>query len=461
MRPAAHHFLVRSLPWIFALCAVPACSNSNSTSVQTPVTARTVPACSDGQPPVPDFLITETPFTGFTTHPEPPLPSLPQAGATVTDPPFGTTILRLTDGADGNEGMGVQYSYWPVFNSNCTRIQVNGKYGATRSVFFTFDPAILTAGPPVVLETLPPTGYLLERSDMIWSGISPDLIFGHNGQADAFGDVPRQLWTYNVALQQYKLVKNFSSVLLSNGSGLLLPDGNLAQMSKSLDDQVFAFTLTDANGAAAGYFAWHRGRDEILAREEVPNLDEVQVDKSGRYLIVVYNDDFHNEIFDLAPSPPKLIDRFTPGDGFGFVHHDTGVGTLFTNFSSDALGFRRLATPRDVTSLIPGYWSHSTQDEHFSMLADNEGWALISRYSISGGPVLNPLDNEIVQVATDGSNRVRRIAHHRSLVNIYEDEPKASISRDGRYVAFTSNWGVAGGRRDVYIIVNIPPTPTS
>ncbi len=185
--------------------------------------------------------------------------------------------------------MQVQYSYWPAFNGNCTFIHVKGTYaGSSRSVFFTFDPATLTAGPPVVLETPPPQGFLLERSDMIWSGTSADLIYGHNGHVDASEDIPRQLWAYNVASQRYTRIKNFSSVLLPDGSSLLLPDGNLAQMSKSLDDQVFAFTLTDSDangGAPAGYFAWHRGLDQILVREEVPDLDEVQVDKSGRYLL--------------------------------------------------------------------------------------------------------------------------------------------------------------------------------
>jgi hypothetical protein len=457
MTPISHCVSLRHLRWIFAVCAVTACSNSNSTPVQTPAPSTTALTCPGGPPPDPDVLITETPFTGFTSRPEPQLPPfLPQAGATATDPTFGTTILRLTDGADGNTDMQVQYSYWPVFNGNCTLIHVKGTYaGSSRSVFFTFDPATLTAGPPVVLETPPPQGSLLERSDMIWSGISADLIYGHNGQVNALEDVPRQLWAYNVALQQYTLIKNFSSVVL--------PDGNLAQMSKSLDDQVFAFTLTDSDangGAPDGYVVWDRGLDRILVREEVPDLDEVQVDKSGQYLMVVYND-HHDEIFDLAPSPPKLIDRLTPPDVSAFAHRDTGMGTLFASLPPDALGFRLIATPRDVTSLIPGYWSYSTQQDHFSMLADNERWALCSRYSISGGPVLNPFDNEIVQVATDGSDRVRRIAHHRSLVSIYEDQPKASISRDGRHVAFTSNWGQLGGRRDVYIVVNIPQTPTS
>ena len=245
--------------------------------------------------------------------------------------------------------MQVQYSYWPVFNGNCTFIHVKGKYPKdvpvgfperSRSVFFAFDPATSTAGPPIVLETPPPGSFLMERSDMIWSGISPDLIYGHN-------DV-HKLWAYNVTSQQYTMIKDFS--------GLLLPNGGLDQMSKSLDDQVFAFTLTtDPLGEVpAGYFVWHRESDQILVRALVPNLDEVQVDKSGRYLIVVYNDNGHDEIFDLAPSPPTLIDTFTQVDGFGFNHRDTGKGTLFSSFSSDALGFRRLATPKIVTSTLTG-----------------------------------------------------------------------------------------------------------
>jgi carbon monoxide dehydrogenase subunit G len=352
----------------------------------------------------------------------------------------------LTDGADGNTDMQVQYSYWPVFNGNCTFIHVKGTYaGSSRSVFLSFDPATSTAGPPIVLRTPPPQGFLLERSDMIWSGISPDLIYGHN-------DV-HKLWAYDVASKQYAMIKDFSGSVLLNG--------DLSQMSKSLDDQVFAFTLTNANGEPAGYFAWHRGRDQILVRAEVTNLDELQVDKSGRYLIVVYGDG-HDEIFDLAPSTPTLIDRLIQADGFAFVHRDTGMGTLFHDyFPTRSLVFGRIETPRVFQQMIPGHWSYETQDDHFSMQADNELWALSSRFSTDGGPVLNPFDNEIVQVATDGSDRVRRIAHHRSLVTVYEDQPKASISRDGRYVAFTSNWGIVAGRRDVYIVVNIPPAPTS
>mgnify|MGYP003499337741 FL=1 len=88
------------------------------------------------------------------------------------------------------------------------------------------------------------------------------------------------------------------------------------------------------------------------------------------------------------------------------------------------------------------------------MLADNEEWAMASRYSTNGSPAARAFDNEIVKVATDGTNRVQRIAHHRSVVlnNNYNAQPKAAISRDGNFIAFTSNWGNSAGRTDVYVV---------
>jgi hypothetical protein len=96
------------------------------------------------------------------------------------------------------------------------------------------------------------------------------------------------------------------------------------------------------------------------------------------------------------------------------------------------------------------------------MLADNELWAMASRYSPTGGGVIAAFDNEIMQVATDGSQRVRRFVHHRSVAggDHYTEQPKANISRDGRFVAFSSNWGNANGRVDVYV-AQVPPVSST
>jgi hypothetical protein len=90
------------------------------------------------------------------------------------------------------------------------------------------------------------------------------------------------------------------------------------------------------------------------------------------------------------------------------------------------------------------------------MLADDEGWVLVSSYHIKNGlRTSGKFRNELYQVAVDGSKRVRRLAHLHSELREYWDSPRATISRDGRWAVFTSNWGRAD-RKDVFI-VRIPP----
>ena len=89
------------------------------------------------------------------------------------------------------------------------------------------------------------------------------------------------------------------------------------------------------------------------------------------------------------------------------------------------------------------------------MLADDEDWTLVSFYGRKDKQGL--FHNEIIQAATDGSGRLRRLCHHRSVYKSYWDSPRANISRDGRFVCFTSNWG-GSDRRDVFIL-KIPPAP--
>jgi len=411
-------------------------TSSGTTTVGSSQTTQSSPTTTTATVQSPATAATL--ITDLAVYPEPPLPSLLQAGAQTIDPTFGTKILRLTDGADGNSGVQVQYAYWPVFNVDSTRIHVVGTYEATRSVFYKLDPNTTTASNQIVLRTPPPSGWLMERSDMIWSGSDPDVIYGHNEV--------HKLWAYNVATNSYSLIKDFSNQVL--------PNGGLYQMSKSLQDDVFAFSLTDSSGNPAGFLVWKRSTNQILLRQVVANINEVQVDKSGQFLSVVFNGN-NNQVWTLATG---RFENLTWGVD-GFAHYDSGQGTLLTvGFSQKDLRYRQLATPHVYASLLPGYISYALQSDHFSMLADNERWGLISRYSLSGGPVRDPLDNEVFQIATDGSNRVRRIAHHRSVAVTYEAQPKANISRDGRFVAFTSNWGRAGGRLDVYV-TTLPAAP--
>src|SRR5438477_12568174 len=71
--------------------------------------------------------------------------------------------------------------------------------------------------------------------------------------------------------------------------------------------------------------------------------------------------------------------------------------------------------------------------------------------------------DEVMQFALDGSQRVRRLLHHRSSIDFktnttgYWAMPKPTISRDGRFIAYTSNWEKSG-RYDLFI-ARIDPAP--
>lgn len=373
--------------------------------------------------------------TDFGVYPEPALPAMGPRGSKVVDPTFGTTILRVTDSSDAATRAGTQYSSLQAFNKDNTYLAGYIRSTSTRGVIFPFDATNFTVGAGFTLDSPP----ALDDYWLVWSGISPTIVF-----ATALNS----FWQINVATRQATLIKDLSNQGLSGGT--------ITQMSASQNDDVFAASILDSGGATAGYLVYQRSTDRVLLRVLTSSLNivnEVKLDKSGRYLVVV-NNGRTNEIYDLSAATPSHIASLTTSAN-GFSHHDSGHGVLFNDYyPTRGLGFRQLATPNIIQQLIPGYWSYTTQDDHFSMQADNELWALSSRYHINAGPVSKPFDNEIVQITTDGSNLVRRLAHHRSKVanNNYDASVKASISRDGRFVAFTSNWGKANGRTDLYIV---------
>lgn len=368
-----------------------------------------------------------------------PLPvTLPKAGGVFADPVFGTRIMRVTDETDGRENQNA-YSYWPSFNRDSTRFHINC---SGRAMLFRFDPErFALLGKEPLFSTRPPSGYEPRWESVIWSGQRPDMLYCHEGL---------HLWAYNVATKEYALVKDFTDAL---------PPGHLAQMSKSLDDNVFAFSRQDPQWRLVGYVVWRRNDDVLVLREDRTNLDEVQVDKTGRYCVEKTAEQGRGvvqaRVIDLQTGKTEdLIDNepdFAPG------HSDNGRGTIIgADNWRNCVTFRRLATPHEFRTVLDlrDDWS---QDYHVSFLADDEDWVLLSFYVGNDLPQSGIFRNEIVQVATDGSQRVRRLAHHHSVFGgQYWNSPRANISRDGRFVVFTSNWE-GSGQRDVFILQVPPP----
>lgn len=378
-----------------------------------------------------------------------PLPALPTMGATagskITDPTFGTTLMRLTDGSAGNTECTVPYSNVPAFNADSKRVYVRCAPNSV-AVLFKLDPGSFTFSERSTMQSAPAGTY---QYWSLWSGVDPEVIYVPSATA---------IYAYNVVTPGFTVSTPASSVL-SSGETFDW------QMSRSEDDKVWANKF---HGPTGGYLAWRieaSGNKTVLLKIYASGVNEVQVDKTGRYLSVVMDTNGpNNSVWDLSTVPPT--ERKTSS---GFWHYDSGRGTLFTSYEPRSLGYRSLLTPNVVTQLLPdNSWSYLNQQDHFSMRADNELWALGSRYRIATHAATYPLcsnnicafDDEITQVATDGSQRVRRLAHHRSLMppGGYREAPMATISKDGQFIAFTSNWGNVNGRLDAYLL-KIPPAP--
>ena len=376
--------------------------------------------------------------TDVASYPEPPLPALPPAGGTFVDPTFGTTIIRVTDAnTQVGKSCGTTYSYWPSFNRTSTRLWAFCEDGSV-GVLFDFDPGTRSvSNARLLFATLPPGGGL-SVEDAVWSGVDADVMLVHDAT---------RLWAYDVVSGTYTLLKDFGGL----ESGL-----RLFQMSRSIDDDVFAFTKKRAStGAVTGYVVYRRSTDSYLVNVATGQLDEVQVDKSGQHLLVKTGLSgskavIEDRVYDLGTGAVTDLTDGVPD--FAPGHSDNGAANVIgVDDWNNQLTGRSLATPHAFFTVLP--WGNDwTQDQHVSLLGDDERWATVSSHTGGRGPVGGPFHQEVYQVQTDGSQHVRRLAHHRSVYRSYYDSPRANVSRDGRFVAFTSNWG-GSGRRDLFVVV--------
>jgi hypothetical protein len=374
-------------------------------------------------------------------YPEPPLPELPAAGGKFRDPVFGTEIMRVTDERDGKSN-GTFYPLWPTLNADSTRLLARSSEVGDR--LYDFDPTAFRLGRKSPLPRLPDNGVLITEG-AIWSPRDPDTLYGgtFNGP---------MLWALNVARQTYTLVKDFT-----REPGFTKGD-YIWQMSMSADEDVFAFTHKNAAYKVVGYTVWRRSTNKLLINSNSAIEDEVRLDKSGRYLLrylATKDNGFDCYVVDMQTGRTEGLKPDEPDYSPG--HGDVGTAMLVAWDNNDNRFLRRsLADPHHFKSVLE--MGRDWMNQHLSLLARDESWALVSFYSYRGAGGLGPglFHDELVLVKTDGSGQFRRLLQHRSKAQDYWAMPRANISYDGRFAAFSSNWG-GSDRVDLFIARIDPP----
>ena len=401
-------------------------------------------------------------------YPKPPLPRLPRAGGKFTDPVFGSEIMRATDEADGPApGLGTYYSHWPTFNSDSTKLLI--RKGVTgEAIVKGFDPINFRL--TKAAETLPnalPGGGGPNWESSIWSTRDPSIIYTFSGYF--YGGM--KLYTYSLRTKSFKLIKDLSSL---GGE-----KDYLRQMYMSEDEDTFCWLQLRAgenNGQPVAFIVYRRSTDKVLYHEDATKyqggVNEVHVDKSGRWLHVVVPtkqaDGTGTRFLNLQTGKYQALVKevdHPPG------HGDLGTGTIvgFDNYEG-GISLRHLEDARRHTMVLRFQNERGvtdwTNDFHGSMLAEDESWITIGTYDqpeANSLPDSHIFEDEIMQVSLDGSQRFKRLCHTRTFIDNktqttgYWAMPKPTVSRDGRYIAFTSNWENSG-RYDLFILKVEPDT---
>lgn len=394
-------------------------------------------------------LFAQSVKTDYGIYPPPsPPPALPAKGYSFIDPTFGTSILRVTDAGDGADNH-QSYSYWPSLNKNSSLLYISSVGG--NPTLYDFDTtAFSISNKRAMFQSNPPGGEASSAEDAIWSGKQNNVMLCHTSQ---------KLWKYDVSTNQYALIHDFAAAY---------PNIFLWQMSRSVNDSVFAFTYKDnVTYNVVGYITYKIAGNQTDTAQ-MPGLDEVQLDKSGKYLVIKTGNAggpsaIEVEVLNLNTKVKQSLTDGSPD--FAPGHSDNGTGFVIgADNWNNMYTYRNLAAPHAHYPVID-FANDWTLGNHVSMLCDNESWMLMSTFVASTLPSSGIFKDEIFQFSTDGTKKVRRLAHthsnylNQSSADKYWSSPRANISRDGKYAVFTSNWG-STARRDVFVLKIPSPVTT-
>jgi hypothetical protein len=376
-------------------------------------------------------------------------PALPAAGGKFTDAVFGTTIMRVTDTNDG-AGCYNDYSYWQAFSSDMTRFIV--RCGGNGNFFvYSFDASGFTAAKGADLG---------EWRSLFFSQTEPKILWGL-GYSPYDNDLVRVDVT-NINSPSITTVKDFSSLGVST-------------WQLFADDAGDRFSFKSATGT--NVYAWDRSSDAMLLNKSYANLDEAQIDRSGRWVVVKSTTE--NWIVDLDNSNTEtyLASRLDPHYSFGHSDNGSGFAAAGMNDYDEHRGvIKRTFTA--ISSLATHIWNPGSDwylnDWHVSQRMTGDLWTGVSNYRIEAGACgyatagsagQAALRNEIFLAKSDGSGQFQRVAHHQSCYcegGNYWATPRAVFSPDGAYVMWSSTWSRScSGRTDVYLaatgLTSTPP----
>jgi hypothetical protein len=366
---------------------------------------------------------------------------LQPVGRTFTDPAFGTTLRRVSDTSGSGSFETQIYSQLQAFSADNEYLLLTG---ATGYIVRRVSDLSLVQG----LET---AGWNVPR----WHPARPHILVHFDSNEDTtirlqFTDVDTLETTTLFAFPpQYQRIRGNQSFDELSDDGKWLA-GMVAQEDGT--QVLFSFDLEGGKlGALLPLPDLYTGACRPDPQYGQVEPDWVGVSPLGRYLVVQWARGGPVrcgglETFDIETG--QFVGRVYDGH----QHGDLGLSAdgrteTFMTFEIGhpsgfpALGVREL--PGTSTVSEPRFvqvidWHGS----HISCRGPAGVCLVTTTQNLDNG--YGPFEGELFLQYSDG--RVLRLAHHRSSSCGYWVQPRATISRDGRYVVFASDWGQETGQ---------------
>jgi hypothetical protein len=401
--------------------------------------------------PTPDLAVTTPPpvdnfpyVTDYSSRPMKPV-ALPAKFGSYVDPVFGSKIIRVTDATSGTHCVNA-YSYWPAFNRDSTRLLISCDAVAHVYRFdpttdqLAYDGPLVTAGGPTNLQF----------EGAYWSHNEPTVLYALGGT---------KLWRVDTAQSgaaRFTLVRDFG--------GLFGGSWGAFQLGKADDDNIFTFsTRESSSGRGLEVVVYKRDTNQtfVFPRPSDFLVDESQVSKDGRYVIIPSRDDIRR--WAIWTWSTNAVDLFgwNPTERAG-GHYDAGRLKLVSSDNWNTGFQKRDFTPPGSHAPVNFWRTFGTDGKtvnwgvpnHVSMRSDDESFIIVTTYGALSGE-WQPFEKEVILIRTDGSGFVR-LGHTRSMTrdNEYFSQPRGVVDRLGRYVVYTTDLG-SSTRRDV-VILKIP-----
>lgn len=360
----------------------------------------------------------------------------PPVGTRYADAVYGTKLVRLSDGwTESKDSVHHEYATMSPFSKDSRLILLQSEHGG----FYVVDRSGKTVVPAAALV-------LGGSSEPRWSATNANQFYFHEGN---------QLRKYDVVTKQKTTVRSFpqfQKITFGGGEGDISEDGDHLMIVGD-ERHVAMYTLsTDTVGRSVDLTALG-GWVEVYVTANNNVLVRWEQEGAGKYKGTGLFDRDMNFIRQVIPYGGHGDQaRDTNGDEVVVLgaYRDTAPPPGCENNGVEKV---RLSDSRK-TCILPLNW-----DAEIHVSSNSNGshpWVLVSVTDTGKGTAEAnnklPADwqrrwgvrfNELILVKVDGTER-RRLAHHRSrTLDRYWWQPRATISKDGNFALFDSNFGQA------------------